>query len=63
MARTNIPLLLIQSGICVFPITSLGLDHKGSDQAHFNRNRRVSDNMFGRKLSSRDASVLLSGTA
>ena len=56
------PFIIDQSGICVFPITSLGLDHKVSDE-------RIStgigelDNMFGRKGFFRGASVLLSGTA
>ena len=56
------PFLIAQSGICVLPLTSLGLNHSASSE-RISTGIPTLDEMFGGKGFYRGSSVLISGTA
>jgi circadian clock protein KaiC len=56
------PFLIDEDGICVFPLTSLGLNHTASEQRISTGIKRL-DELFGGQGFFRGSSILVSGTA
>lgn len=56
------PFLIDEDGICVLPLTSLGLNHSASDE-RISTGIKSLDEMFGGKGFFRGSSILVSGTA
>ena len=56
------PFLIDEDGICVLPLTSLGLNHEASDE-RVSTGIQSLDEMFGGKGFFRGSSILVSGTA
>ena len=56
------PFLIDEDGICVLPLTSLGLNHQASDE-RISTGITTLDEMFGGKGFFRGSSILVSGTA
>jgi circadian clock protein KaiC len=56
------PFLIDEDGICVLPLTSLGLNHEASDE-RISTGIKTLDEMFGGKGFFRGSSILVSGTA
>jgi circadian clock protein KaiC len=56
------PFLIDEDGICVLPLTSLGLNHEASDE-RISTGIESLDEMFGGKGFFRGSSILVSGTA
>jgi circadian clock protein KaiC len=58
----DFPFLIDEDGICVLPLTSLGLNHSASDE-RVSTGIKSLDEMFGGKGFFRGSSILVSGTA